>query len=307
MAAKTTSPSSANKARKSAPAAKKPPRPPSAKQLAQQERERKIRLMRMKRHIQLGAVALVFIVLYVGAIYRIDRPITEFIYRKWLEYSHSAGFTFNELLLENRHLTPPEAIIDAVGLEVGDPLFIISLEDIRSRLLTLNTVKNAIVTRDLGGKIIVNLQERVPFILWQHRGITKVIDDEGVVLQQLHPQDYAHLITMVGEKAPFNMNNLATFITENKALMEEITAAVYVSNRRWDIHFSNGLKILLPENDPEIAWKKLIVMHEKNNIFEQHIQAIDLRIKDKVFVTYKDGAQREGKTHNTRAEGVGDV
>ncbi len=263
------------------------------------ERERKIRLQKIKRNAGLSAIALLFIIIYVGSIYRLDRQISDFAYNKWLEYTHSAGFTFNELLLEGRELTEPEDIINAVGLDVGDPLFLVSLDNIRDRLLTLNTVKNATVTRDLGGKIIVTLEEREPFVLWQHHGNIRVIDDEGITLQQLNAADFPHLITMVGEKAPYHMDELASFLTKDKSLVEQVTAAVYVSNRRWDIHLSNGTKILLPEKNPIDAWEKLLEMHEKHNILEQSLRAIDLRIKDKVFITLPEDVTKESTEGNS--------
>ena len=295
MAKRTTKTTAKKPQKKAVSKAKKPSRAPSKKQQAQFKRERKIRLQKIKHMAGLGTIIFICIAIYIGSIYRFDRHISNYAYNKWLEYTHSVGFTFKELLLEGRQLTQPQDIITAVGLNVGDPLFLVSLDDIRDRLLSLNTVKNATVTRDLEGKIVITLQERSPFVLWQHHGDIRVIDDEGIVLNQLRAEDFPHLITMVGEKAPYHMDDLALFLMQNKSLVDHVTAAVFVSNRRWDIHLSNGTKILLPAQNPLKAWNTLIEMHEKHNILKQSLRAVDLRIEDKIFITLPEDVEKENE------------
>lgn len=261
---------------------------------AAKEREHRKKILRWKRNAAIAATVMLALGVWKGAENRVDLQAKEYAMNLWLEYTHSAGFRFEELILEGRSLTEPQRIVDAVGLEVGDPLFLVSLDDIRDRLLDIDTVKDAHVARDLSGKIAVTLVERKPFVLWQYRGRVRVMDDDGVVLLKEKPEDYPYLVTMVGEKAPANIENLVSFLAADKALAEQITAAVFVSDRRWDIHFANGIQILLPELNPRAAWKKLASMQREHNILEQQVQAIDLRIDDRVFITLPEGAVEDG-------------
>ncbi len=261
-----------------------------AKQQTVQERGRLKLLQRWKRYSIIGLALLIFAGIWKGYEQRVDLQLARYGVHKWLEYTSSAGFRFKELLLEGRKLTDPDRVVTAVGLEVGDPLFLVSLEDIRKRLIAIDTVKDAYVSRDLAGKIAVTLIERKPFVLWQHHGRLRVVDEDGIVLLGEKAEEYPYLITMVGEKAPANMERLATFLAADKTLAEQITAAVFVSERRWDIHFANGVQILLPEMNPEDAWKRLAEMQREHNILEQQVQAIDLRIDNRVFITLPDDA-----------------
>lgn len=255
-----------------------------------QERGRRKMAQRMRRYGLAATVCLVILFGWIGVQQRIDRDIAAYAEQTWLEATHSAGFRFEELLLEGRRLTHPQDVVNAIGLEVGDPLFMVSLDDIRNRLLTLDTVKDATVSRDLSGKIAVTLIERKPFVLWQTHGRLRVMDDEGKVLAYENAENYPHLITVVGEQAPHEIGNLVEFLSSDSELAEQITAAVFVSNRRWDVHFANGIRILLPEQNPKAAWHKLASMQREHDILSQQVQAIDMRINDRVFITLPDEA-----------------
>jgi cell division protein FtsQ len=258
---------------------------PTKKNAALQERARKIQQQRRKRYITVVSCVCAALLVWVGITTRVDQQLGNFAHNQWLQVSSRMGFQFKELQVEGRHLTDGQAVVEAVGLYVGDSLFLVSLDEIRTRLLALDTVKNAAVTRDLGGRILVSLEERVPFVLWQRRDVLQVMDDAGVVMVSQNPDDYPYLVTMVGDKAPEHIDNLVAFISSDPNLAKQIVAAVFVSDRRWDIHFANGVKILLPEMNPKAAWQKLAEMNRKHDILKQSVQVIDLRVDDRVFIT----------------------
>jgi cell division protein FtsQ len=259
-------------------------------QKALRERERKKQQQRRKRYVATLAALLFGLIAYTQ---RVDVVIASYLHTAWLDATKAAGFTFEELAVEGRHLTPAEDLVDAVGLGIGDSIFAQSLDDIHKRLLNLDMVKEAHVGRDFSGRIIVQLKERKPFALWQYRDRLRVIDAEGIALLRANPDDYPQLVTVVGENAPAHMNELTSFLNAEKSLNDEVVAVVYVSNRRWDVHFVSGVQIMLPEDNPKGAWQKLAKMHKKHGILEQKLQAIDLRLDDKIYITLPDEEQIE--------------
>jgi cell division protein FtsQ len=272
------------------------------KQAASKERERKKLQEKRKKY----ATSTLILVLFLGGMIayqqRIDRVIADYLYMAWIDATKQAGFTLEELIVKNRKLTKVEDVVEAVGLNVGDSLFQTSLGEIHQKLLYLPMVKEAHVTRDLSGRIIIDLHERKPYALWQFQDKLRVIDAEGIVLARANPDEYPNLITVVGENAPQNMQELISFLPTEKNLSEEVVAAVYVSDRRWDVHFVSGVQIMLPENNPRVAWKRLAKMHKKHDILQQKLQAIDLRIEDKIYITLPDEQKIE-----TDIEGASDI
>ncbi len=272
----------------------------TAGQKAVRERERKKQQLRRNRYFAMfGAIILVL----GGAIaytQRADLIIGEYVYSLWIDATKAAGFTFEELVVEGRHLTPPEDLVDAVGLAIGDSLFAQSLDNIHQRLLNLEMVKSAHVGRDFSGRIIVQLIERKPFALWQYRDKLRVIDSEGIALLRANPDNYPQLVTIVGENAPAHMNELTSFLNIDNALTDEVVAVVYVSNRRWDVHFVSGVQIMLPEDNPKAAWQKLAAMQKEHGILGQKLHAIDLRVNDKIYITLPDDEKVQAKQALTK-------
>jgi cell division protein FtsQ len=273
-------------------------KPQSKKAAASRERERKKQRERRKRTLMSIGTMLVVLVVMIGAVQRVDLLLLAMLRQGWVEATAAAGFTFRELVVEGRTLTPPEQIVEAVGLAIGDSLFTYSLDDMHTRLLNLPMVRSAYVSRDLSGRIIVTLHERTPFALWQYRDTLRVVDEEGIVLLGANPDDYPNLITVVGEHAPEHMDELVSFLTTDEALLGEVVAAVYVSNRRWDVHFVSNVQIMLPEDNPRVAWEKLAQMQKDHAILEQKLQAIDLRVDGKIYITLPDAEKTEYDENN---------
>ena len=67
-------------------------------------------------------------------------------------------------------------------------------------------------------------------------------------------------------------------------LYAEIWAIHHISNRRWDVHLKNGIKIKLPENAPGVAWSKLARLEHKNEIIQRDLAVIDLRLQNQILV-----------------------
>ncbi len=299
--AKTGTASSASRAKAPKSPAKKPRAKPAKKITSREKgkratnvRGRKKQLHKWRRYAAV-MVPLTFVITF-GIAYEQDAHIEaqEWLHDVWLESTASAGFRFRELVVEGRNLTQPDDVIQAVGLAVGDSLFMVSLDEIRLRLLALDTVRDAHVTRDLKGRITVTLYERKPFALWQHRNRLWVIDPEGKVLRREKPQTYPYLLTIVGEEAPAYIDMLVELLRSNPPLADKVVAAVFVSNRRWDIHFDNGVRLLLPEHQAHQAWNKLASMQQEHQILARQVEAIDMRLDDRMFITLPEELDNTG-------------
>jgi len=64
-----------------------------------------------------------------------------------------------------------------------------------------------------------------------------------------------------------------------------VKAIVRVSDRRWDLHFHNKIKVKLPANHVEEALQLLQALDQKDKILSKDLKTIDLRFKDKVIVS----------------------
>ena len=85
-------------------------------------------------------------------------------------------------MIEGRANTPEPLLRAAIGVSKGDPILGFSFEQARQRIESLSWVEHATVERRLPGTVVVCLQERRPFAIWQNQGKFVLIDRDGQVV-----------------------------------------------------------------------------------------------------------------------------
>ena len=63
----------------------------------------------------------------------------------------------------------------------------------------------------------------------------------------------------------------------NKKLAKNIWSLSFINERRWDLHFNQGLTVRLPSKEVFIAWKKIAELQQNFNILNLRLTEIDLR------------------------------
>lgn len=194
------------------------------------------------------------------------------------------GISLQSLYLEGRNRTAMADIEQALGVSKGDPILQASLSGMRERLEKIPSVKTAAVERALPGTLYVRIVEREPVALWQHAGKIALVDDNGVVMDDLDSAPYRHLPLIVGPGAPAHIAELLGILVQEPELRKRFTAAVWVGDRRWNIRLSGDVEVKLPEKDAIDAWKTLGGLQAHQQLLDRDVKAIDLRAPGKLFI-----------------------
>lgn len=181
----------------------------------------------------------------------------------------------------------------ATGIEVGDSIMGADLDLVRDRVTALGWVSDAIVSRQLPGTLVIKVRERSPFALWQFGGRLRLIDETGAEITQSGIGRFAHLPLIVGAGAPHHADRLLQVLEREPVLAERIQAAVRIGNRRWDLHFENGIDVRLPEDGIGDAWQRLAALERESKILSRDVDVIDLRLKDRIAVR-PAGEEKQG-------------
>lgn len=195
------------------------------------------------------------------------------------------GFSVDEMTLAGRSRTTVTEVKKAIGFDVGEPIFRVSLSALRDRLESIPTVKHAAVERALPDTLHIYLREREPVAIWQHEGDFALIDDTGAVMGDLDIKKYQHLPLVVGKGAPENVADMLALFDESRDLAPNITSLVRVGDRRWNVHLKQGMVIKLPEENFLEAWKELAGMQTEQQILLRDIQTIDMRDGERMYIT----------------------
>ena len=114
----------------------------------------------------------------------------------------ASGLRVTDIVIEGRANTPEPLLRAAIGVSKGDPILGFSLEETRARIETIPWVEHATVERRLPGTVVVNLQERRPFAIWQNQGKFVLVDRAGQVVANQDVAQFRHLPLIVGQGAP---------------------------------------------------------------------------------------------------------
>lgn len=195
-----------------------------------------------------------------------------------------SGLAVRDVLVIGRVHTPKAAVMEALAVERGGPILDFDPKDARERLTALPWIDDASVERILPDTIVVRLMEREPIALWQHKQTYQLVDASGRVMAIKDPSAFATLPLVVGEGAPSETSDLLAILTAEPELFAMVSAAVRVSDRRWNVHLSNGADVLLPESDPAEAWRRLATYQRTYGILTEGLRTVDLRFADRVIV-----------------------
>lgn len=199
-----------------------------------------------------------------------------------------AGFAVQSLYLEGRNRTTMDDINKALGVKKGDPILRLSIAEIRQRLEKIESIKLAAVERELPGTLYIRIVEREPVARWQNHNKTALVDDNGVVMNGIDMTPYQKLPLIIGDNAPTHVRELMAILAAEPELARHFSAAILVSDRRWNIRLSGSagsdVEIRLPETNPEEAWKRLADAEIHQQVLDRDVKVIDLRLEGKMFI-----------------------
>ena len=162
----------------------------------------------------------------------------------------------------------------------------VSLSKTRQDLLNLPWIKEASVERHLPDTLVIRITEKTPVALWQNNQTYQPLDERGKPIKD-DKQLPADLILVVGADAPEHTLSLLAALEQVPHLNALVRSAVRVEKRRWNVYLmnaENGLEIMLPETGFDLALKRLEHQDEKENLLKKNLQAIDMRLKDRIIL-----------------------
>ena len=202
-----------------------------------------------------------------------------------------AGFAVTSVTVSGRDATTSDAILKAVGVKYGAPILSFDVDAARERIQALSSVASASVIRKLPNEIHIAITERVPFARWQIDGQRYVIDQNGNVITDRKVGNYQNLTEIVGVGAPQAVKELVAVYKSDPDLAKRVEAAVRIGERRWNLHFDNGVVVRFPETDFAGAWLRLARLEADKQILDRAVDYVDLRVKDKIFIRPLDAKQ----------------
>jgi cell division protein FtsQ len=179
--------------------------------------------------------------------------IPAMLYQQYAELSAKAGFEVKRVEITGMDRVDQLKVYDIVLAEKDRAMPLVDIGKIRSDLIKYGWIKEVRVSRRLPDTLVVAITERKPTAIWQRGNKRSLIDEKGIVLQNVSPSEGSGLPTLNGEGANTQAVALAELIEQAPSLKPQISGASWVGNRRWDLLFKTGETLALPEGEQEAA------------------------------------------------------
>jgi cell division protein FtsQ len=199
-----------------------------------------------------------------------------------------------------------DEILVATGITTRDSLPFLDAAQVRERVKEIPMVREASVRKLYPSRLLIEVEERAPYALWQVNGQVQVISADGMAIDQLIDERLSHMAFVVGEDANLRVPEYLKILENAGDLREQIRAGVLIAGRRWNIKLESGLEIKLPEHEPEKVFANFARHAREMRLLDKDLLSIDLRIADRMVVRLSAeaaAARAEAQVRKPRGRG----
>lgn len=197
-----------------------------------------------------------------------------------------------EVTVEGTRLVDPEEVAAAAGLRGASILFP-DTSGARGRIESESMVKSVSFERDWPRGMRIIVQERRPWGFWEARGQRHVIDEDGVVLDRVLPDEGAPVIRdldathslQVGDRVDSDAVALARELVEAapQRLGLAVTTVEYRDRDGLTVVFKDGLRVTFGDGrDFDYKMAALKALLERNRQQGVEVRSVDLRFGERI-------------------------
>lgn len=204
--------------------------------------------------------------------------------------ANSMGMRIATVSLSGQRQVSREQIFAAAGVTDHSSLLFLDVADARAKLEAIPWIAEATVRKLYPDRLQITVTEREAFALWQLQGKVTAIAADGTVLSDKVEARLATLPFVVGKGAAVKARDFLAVLDKFPPIRDQVRAAIYVAERRWNLRLKNGIDVRLPETDVEGALDTLVKLDAEKKLLTRDITAVDLRIADRLTVRLSDAA-----------------
>lgn len=156
--------------------------------------------------------------------------------------------------------------------------FDLNLEEMRQTVAALPAVAVATLRVRPGGILQVAVTQRQPVAVFRAPDGLRLIDAEGVLIKNIIARaERSDLPLITGDGAREALSEGLEIYATAGPLMPRMRGVVRMGERRWDVILESGQRILLPTNDPVVAFERVVALSEAQELLERDVAVVDMR------------------------------
>jgi len=226
---------------------------------------------------------IIFFYIYVN-FHRLTNISVNFIQK----YSEKYNFILINVKVTNLDYLNQSEILDYFYRYKGKSIFLVPIKKIAYEIGKNKWVNNIKIKSDYKNTLNIEVLEEIPFGIYDNNN-QKILFSHNLIILDIidNKKKFSNLITFYGENSIYNSKNL--IINLEKDFQNTVNEAIFIENRRWNIKLNNLILLKLPEENLKEAinnYKKIYANFSNKDL--KDIESIDLRIKNRAIIKYKN-------------------
>ena len=194
------------------------------------------------------------------------------------------GFKIKNILISGTHNLSQDYLRNIINTQNHINILNVNLHTIYNKIIQNSWVEETYVERILPDTIKIKVLEKKPIAIWQNHKGNKLITINGDVISHANVNKFKNRFPIIkGKKSKENISTILKILETDKNFVKNIWSLTFINQRRWDLHFNQGLIVRLPSQDVIKAWQKIIKLQTNYNILNLRLTEIDLRNPEQIL------------------------
>lgn len=204
-------------------------------------------------------------------------------------YSDKYQYSLSVVNINGLNNINEDEILNLIKPYKDSSIFLIPIKKIAKKISQNNWVKSINIQSNYKDTIEINIDESKPIGIYT-TGIQNILfSDDLKILENIanNEKRFSALIKFEGKNSIHESIKLIDSFPDD--FQQYVDKAFLINQRRWDLELKNSILLKLPENNIKEAlenYKKIYINFSNEELIE--IESIDLRMKKKIILKYKE-------------------
>ena len=187
-------------------------------------------------------------------------------------------FMVKLMTVENASSGVATDIREVLSMDFPVSSFDLDLNGLQEAVEELDAVAEASVRIRTGGILEIEVEERIPAVIWRDADALVLLDRSGHPVAPLETRTKRPDLPLVaGIGADDAVDEALALFETAGPIRHRLRGLLRVSERRWDLVLDRDQRIMLPESDALIALRKAMALDAAQDLLERDISVVDFR------------------------------
>jgi len=234
-------------------------------------------------------ILLFFLITVIYILFFYDQKIIKQFNSIIENYSDKYQYSLSVVNINGLNNINEDEILNLIKPYKGSSIFLIPIKKIANKISQNNWVKSINIQSNYKDTIEINIDESKPIGIYT-TGIQNILfSDDLKILENItnNEKRFSALIKFEGKNSLHESIKLIDTFPDD--FIQYVDKAFLINQRRWDLELKNSILLKLPENNIKEAlenYKKIYINFSNEELIE--IESIDLRMKKKIILKYKE-------------------